>query len=110
MLRRLALGTMTERHTIQEWLENPDERLELIDGELVPKPLTGMREGNAKSGISAALRSAFHSASGGWWIGHSVDTQLGENGFRPDLAGWRRERSSTALNGRPVVLRPDWIC
>jgi Uma2 family endonuclease len=101
---------MTERHTIQEWLENPDERLELIEGELVPKPLSGMPEGNAKGGISAVLRSSFHSASGGWWFGASVDTQLGEDGFRPDLAGWRRARFTTAIDGRPGVLRPDWIC
>ena len=39
-----------------------------------------------------------------------MDIQLGNNGFRPDIAGWRRERSPQLPGGRPVTLRPDWIC
>ena len=39
-----------------------------------------------------------------------MDIQLGSNGFRPDIAGWRRERSPQLPVGRPVTLRPDWIC
>ena len=29
--------------------------------------------------------------------------------FRHDLVGWRRERSPET-RGRPVTLRPDWVC
>ncbi len=29
---------------------------------------------------------------------------------RPDVAGWRRERSPERPSGMPVKLRPDWIC
>ena len=34
----------------------------------------------------------------------------GEAGYRPDVAGWRRSRSPQLPVGRPVLLRPDWIC
>ena len=30
--------------------------------------------------------------------------------FRPDLAGWRRERAALRPTGRPIRIRPDWIC
>jgi Uma2 family endonuclease len=30
--------------------------------------------------------------------------------FRHDLVGWRRERSPERPRGRPVTLRPDWVC
>lgn len=31
-------------------------------------------------------------------------------GFRPDLAGWRRERLATLPAELPVLVRPDWVC
>lgn len=46
---------------------------------------------------------------GGWWILSEADIQLGEDGFRPDLGGWRRERMAAVPRARPIVLRPDWI-
>lgn len=114
-------GRMTERgrpHTIQEWLDQPEERrLELIDGEFIEKAAPDFPHGNAQSAISAVLRPAFSRkpggsgpGPGGWWFASEVDIQLGNNGFRPDLAGWRRERCPAPIEGRPVILRPDWIC
>lgn len=104
---------MTERgrlHTIQEWLAQPPERrLELIDGEFIEKAAPGMLHGMAQVAISIALGPALKWKPG-WWIASEVDIQLGENGFRPDMAGWRRERCPTPIEDRPVVLRPDWIC
>ena len=123
--RQLSLGVMlgrkTERgrpHTIQEWLEQPSERrLELIDGEFVEKAAPDMPHGNAQSALGAVLRPAFSRKTGGsgpgpggWWFGTEVDIQLGDDGFRPDIAGWRRERMPTLTDQRPVILRPDWIC
>ena len=35
---------------------------------------------------------------------------LDGRGYRPDLAGWRRERMPTMPSERPVALRPDWLC
>jgi Uma2 family endonuclease len=39
-----------------------------------------------------------------------VDVVLDGRGYRPDVAGWRRERVAAALKERPVTTRPDWIC
>jgi Uma2 family endonuclease len=37
------------------------------------------------------------------WLG-------GTDIVRPDVAGWRRDRSPERPIGMPVKLRPDWIC
>ena len=112
---------MTERgrpHTIQEWLEQPPQRrLELIDGQFLEKAAPDFTHGDAQSSIGAILRPVFSRkpggsgpGNGGWWFASEVDIQLGEDGFRPDFAGWRRERSPERPQGRPLMLRPDWIC
>ena len=111
---------MTERgrpHTIQEWLSQPSQRrLELIDGEFVEKAAPDPGHAVSQGNVIGLLHSEFHrkpgsaGPRGGWWILPEVDIQLGENGFRPDVAGWKRAHSPTLPEGRPVVLRPDWIC
>jgi Uma2 family endonuclease len=35
---------------------------------------------------------------------------FGEEIVRPDVAGWRRERSPQRPTGTGIALRPDWIC
>lgn len=103
--------------TLADWLAaDEDERLELIDGELVPKAAPGPEHANAQGGTMHAVRGPFHHRSGGpggpggWWIMSEVDIQLVGRGWRPDLAGWRRERSPEMPRTRPVALVPDWIC
>lgn len=117
----VSSGRMTERgrnHTIEEWLAQPSERrLELIDGEFIEKALPDLPHGLSQGAVLATLRPVFHRkpggsgpSPGGWWIVPEVDLQLGANGYRPDVAGWRRERAPTLPPSRPVTLRPDWIC
>ncbi len=114
-------GRMTERgrrHTIQEWLEQPPERrLELIDGEFVEKAAPDFPHGLAQLSIGIALSPFIDPrpggsgpGGGGWWFASEVDIQLGANGYRPDVAGWRLERCPNGIEGWPIVLRPDWIC
>jgi Uma2 family endonuclease len=104
-----------QRYTIADWLAQPEnKRFELIDGELVPKALPDFEHGDVQSSLGAVLKPEFHrrgggSHPGGWWIASEVDIQLGEEGFRPDLCGWRRDRVPTRPTGRPVIIRPDWI-
>jgi Uma2 family endonuclease len=104
------------RKTIADWLAEPDERrLELIDGELVEKAAPDVQHSEGQFGLAGILRPAFHRGGGGplpggWWIHGEVDVVLGENGYRPDLVGWRRERAKVMPTERPVRLRPDWIC
>lgn len=110
---------MTERgvrHSIEEWLaQPPSRRLELLDGEFVEKAAPDVPHALSQSGILRQLALPFQrkpseSWPGGWWILPEVDLKLGANGFRPDVSGWRRERAPVPPTGRPVTLRPDWIC
>ena len=48
---------------------------------------------------------------GGWWIGTEVEVELAPNHvYRPDIAGWRRDRVPERPTGTPIAIRPDWIC
>ena len=103
--------------TVADWLAaSEDERLELIDGELIPKAAPSPDHATAQVAISAELRGPFHrqrggaGGPGGWWIMSEVDILLEGFGYRPGLAGWRRERAPERPRLRPVVLVPDWIC
>lgn len=112
---------MTERgknHTIAEWLALPPEaRLELIDGAFIEKAAPDFSHGLAQAGLILTLGPPFARRGGGggdapagWWLVPEVDLRLGDNGFRPDLAGWQRERLPEAPKERPVTVRPDWVC
>ena len=39
-----------------------------------------------------------------------VDILLDGRGYRPDVAGWRRDRVPARPSTRPVTITPDWIC
>ena len=103
--------------TVADWLAAPDEEgLELIDGALVPKASPGFEHGLAQGHTVAALTAPFNrrvgerDRPGGWWIGPEVDILLDGRGFRPDIAGWRREGLAMIPRERPVLARPDWLC
>lgn len=115
----LAFDDVTERgkhHTLDEWLAQPPERrLELIDGAFIEKAAPDALHSMSQGGVIQTLRVPFHrkpggGGPGGWWILPEVDIQLGANGYRPDVSGWRRERVAAPPEGRPVRLRPDWVC
>jgi Uma2 family endonuclease len=114
-------ASMTERgrpHTIAEWLEQPPERrLELIDGALVEKAAPDTPHSISQAALIGNLYPTFYRkpggagpGSGGWWLMTEADVQIGADVYRPDVAGWRWERSPTQPPGRPITLRPDWIC
>lgn len=117
----VPFAPMTERgktHTIEEWLAQPSERrLELINGELVEKAAPDGPHSASQVALVGNLYPLFYRkpggagpGSGGWWLMTEADLQIGVDGFRPDVAGWRRERSPTLPTGRPITLRPDWVC
>lgn len=100
-----------------DWMAQPeDARYELIDGELVEKAAPTFEHGRAQLQTGAALIGPFArrlggpGGPGGWWLATEVDILLDGRGYRPDIAGWRRERAPTAPTERPVTLRPDWLC
>jgi Uma2 family endonuclease len=94
-----------------------DARIEVIDGGLVEKAAPSAEHGDAQLGLGGLLRTSFHrrrdgvGPPGGWWTLSEVDVELAEHDvFRPDLVGWRRERMPARPSGRPIRVRPDWIC
>ena len=100
--------------TVADWLAQPeDARLELIDGELIPKAAPTVQHGRAQVAVSISLRGFARrsgGSGGGWWIASEVDILVEGRGYRPDLAAWRRERVPVLPQERPMAIRPDWIC
>jgi Uma2 family endonuclease len=92
-------------------------RKEIVHGALVEKAAPSAEHGDAQLALGEKLRRRFHRRSGGgegpggWWILVEVDVELERHEvFRPDLIGWRRERLPERPRGRPVRVRPDWVC
>lgn len=101
--------------TLEDALARPErERVELIRGTLVQKAAPTAEHGATQAGIVRGY-GGFHrrpgsGPPGGWWILTETDVALGAELFRPDVVGWRRERCPELPRGRPVTLRPDWVC
>lgn len=102
--------------TIEDLLRRrEDERLELIRGTLLEKAAPTAEHAHAQSGVDRNVAWRFARKPGGrwpggWWIFTEVDVQFGLEVLRPDVCGFRRDRTSTAPVGRPVAVRPDWVC
>lgn len=103
--------------TLEDWLAlSADARIELIDGEFVEKAAPTFEHGRAQGHTASLLVGPFDRrlggphGPGGWWIATEVDILLDGRVYRPDIAGWRRERTSGPLRERPIAQRPDWIC
>lgn len=111
------LASKSGAKTLADWLALPDDaRIELIDGEFVEKAAPTFEHGRAQGHTVGVISDAFDRrpggprGPGGWWIVTEVDVALDGRGYRPDIAGWRRERAPAPPTERPVTLRPDWIC
>lgn len=89
---------------------------EVIGGAIVYKPSPSFEHGDAQGGLVAFLRRFFHHGGrgdgpGGWWIGTEIDVELEDHQvYRPDIVGWRRSSVPARPKGRPVRVRPDWVC
>ncbi|WP_437624489.1 Uma2 family endonuclease [Sorangium sp. So ce1151] len=104
--------------TAADLLAIPEEQRfhEIIDGELVQKAVPSFEHGDAQSAIVAHVKLPFQRRPGGrwpggWWFATEVEVELApDQVYRPDVVGWRRERSPERPSGSPVRLRPDWVC
>jgi Uma2 family endonuclease len=91
-------------------------RAEVIHGAIVEKAATSFEHGSSQAGLSSALLRRFHRKPGGrwpggWWFATEAEVQYETHEiFAHDLAGWRRDRTPERPSGRPVLLRPDWVC
>src|SRR6185437_11055399 len=70
--------------------------------------------GDAQSSVGELLKPPFQrgrGGPGGWWFGSEVEVELAAHDvFLPDVAGWRREGVAERPKGRPIRIRPDWVC
>jgi Uma2 family endonuclease len=103
--------------TIADLLAIPEEyrRHEIIDGVLVEKEAASGRHGAAQGRLFRRLgpydRRPGGRWPGGWWFATEVEIQLAASQiFRPDVAGWRRERLDALPSEVPILITPDWIC
>ncbi len=89
---------------------------EVIAGDLVQKADPSYEHGDAQSGVALQIKGPYHrsrggGAPGGWWIATEVEVELAEHDvYRPDVVGWRRDRTPARPTGAPVRVRPDWVC
>jgi Uma2 family endonuclease len=102
--------------TIADLLAIPEEnrRHEVIDGELVEKEAASGRHGGAQGRLFRHLgpydRRPGGRSPGGWWFATETEIELEKSQvFRPDVAGWRRERMAALPAEVPITIRPDWI-
>lgn len=105
--------------TLADLLAIPEgeRRHELVNGEIVEKEAASARHGGAQMTLGQTL-GPFNrrpggppDRPGGWWFASEVEIYFDpENTFRPDNAGWRRERLPERPAEVPVRIVPDWIC
>jgi Uma2 family endonuclease len=89
--------------------------VELINGEVVVHAAPGMLHSFGASAVGSDIHQAYQrgrGGPGGWWILVEVDIELraASQAYRPDIAGWKRERVTRIPEERPVKIRPDWVC
>jgi len=101
---------------LEELLAQPEEsRFEIVAGELVPKDAASARHGHAQGrtieGLRAFNRRPGGDQPGGWWFVTEALVMFAPGEvYRPDVAGWRRERLPELPDQVPIEVRPDWVC
>src|SRR5207302_5769689 len=98
--------------TIADLLAIPEahRRHEVVDGVLVEKEAASGRHGAAQARLSRTLgpydRRPGGRWPGGWWFASEVEIQFEDTQvFRPDIAGWRRERLPELPAEVPILVR-----
>jgi len=98
--------------TVDDLLAWPgDEHVELIDGEIVQRPMSRFEHGQAQTAlIGQAFPLVMRQQPGGWWIVPEISVRYSEHHCPShDLAGWRKERLPERPAGIMTIL-PDWVC
>jgi Uma2 family endonuclease len=103
--------------TLEDLLAIPEEerRCELVEGTIVDKGAATGEHGAAQCKLAAHVEPYDHPSGGrrpgGWRFALGVDVHFDPaNTFRPDVAGWRRDRVPEGLRGTPITVGPDWVC
>jgi Uma2 family endonuclease len=90
------------------------ERHEVVGGVVHQKASPTAEHGRAQLTLSHFLFQFDRRGGGrpgGWWLMTEVEIELETHEvYLPDVTGWRRDRVPTCPTGRPVRIRPDWVC
>jgi Uma2 family endonuclease len=112
-----AQRRLDRRATIEDLFAIPEElrRHELVDGEIVEKGAATGEHGSTQADLVITLGRRFARRPGGrwpggWWFATEVEIVFGDDVFRPDVVGWRRERMEQRPIGTPIHVLPDWVC
>ena len=97
--------------TVDDLFRAEDEDVELIDGEIVRRPMARFEHGLAQLALSDDVQVLRRrDGPGCWWMVTEISIQYSEHQCPShDLAGWRKER----VPERPIgimTLPPDWVC
>lgn len=110
-------GAAPRRATIEDLFAIREElrRHELIDGEIIEKGTATGEHGATQAELVTVLGRRFGRRPdagwpGGWWFAINVEVASGDDVFRPDVVGWRRDRVSERPAGTPIRVLPDWVC
>jgi Uma2 family endonuclease len=97
--------------TVDDLLAWPDEQVELIDGQIVQRPMSRFEHGLAQAGlIEETLPLKRAGGPRGWWIVPEISVRYKAHHCPShDLAGCRKERLPQRPAGVIDVL-PDWVC
>jgi Uma2 family endonuclease len=107
-----------KRATLDDLLAIPEGERdhEIIDGEIVRRAMPRLIHARGLTRLGSRISDPYDRPSGrrgpgGWWIATEPDIEFASDQiYRPDLAGWRRERMPSMHDEHPVRLRPDWVC
>jgi Uma2 family endonuclease len=97
--------------TVADLTQAEDERVELIDGQIVYRPMARFEHGLAQLAVYDEVQVFKRQAGpGGWWIVSEISVRYNEHQCPShDLAGWRKERVPERPSGI-MTLAPDWVC
>ncbi|MCU0692715.1 MAG: Uma2 family endonuclease [Polyangiaceae bacterium] len=109
--RQKALATFDDIRQLENGV-----RVEIIGGEIVPKEAATFEHSRSQFRVGSKLSDPFdrgegRGGPGGWWFGTEAEVEYDQHEvYVHDLAGWRRGRCPEPPSGRPVRVRPDWVC
>lgn len=98
--------------SLEDLLLCADERVELIGGEIVRRPMARFAHGRAQNRTATALGTfdEGNGGPGGWWFATEISVAYEPHECPShDIAAWRRERLPRLPDG-VIDLPPDWVC
>lgn len=88
-----------------------NERIELINGKIVKRPMAHPEHALAQSDLAGQFFPLSREPGDkGWWIMTEISVEYSEHHCPiHDLAGWRKERVPERPRRKMTVI-PDWVC